>query len=414
MTSILRCLFSSRRKDTEMKYHIQACFNQFICTGAECEDTCCKGWHIPIDPKSYRKYLQVKGAFRGRLFWGIKHKDRCFRMKGRACAFLNKEGFCDIYKELGRKGMCKSCREYPRHREDYGPLQEVMLSLSCPEAARLILTDQTQGMWKEKERIVIAKRQRKKEWDEPAADLMEDLEELRRTMVCLIKDRSVEWRQRLAMLLALAHDFQRHWNKIRKAGYPYSEQRRRQWGKKLSRRYLSRTAAGRFARRLEQLRCSEAEREIRMAAWMRLVQEMEPVLAGWWYHSDRMCNSLYHQRSIKEYQVLCRQFEEEAAGLEQEWENLAMYFVNTYILGAVYDGDVYGKAKLAVFGTFVIREWCLFRYGVKGRFDRAELVKAAYRYSRETENSERNLDFLEEQLTQNPLFGLEEMLKAII
>lgn len=397
-----------------MRYHIQACFNDFVCTGAECEDTCCKGWQIRIDKKSYCNYLRVDGAFGNRLFREIDHRRRCFRMKGRACAFLNQEGFCDIYKELGREGMCRGCREYPRHREDYGELQEVMLSLSCPEAARMILRDETQGMWREKERPAEVKRQRPGTESQPEKNVLEDLEELRRTMVCLIKDRSVEWRQRLAMLLALAHDFQRHWKRIREAEYPYPEQRRRQWGKRLSRRYLSREAAGQFARQTEHLQGLIAERRIRMAAWMRLMQRMEPVLPGWEQKLGRMCSYLYHRLSDEEYQQLCEQFEREAAGLEQEWENLVLYFVNTYVLGAVYDGDVYGKAKLAVFGTMIIREWCLFRYGVKGCISREELKGAAYRYSREAENSDRNLDMLEEEFEKNPMFGLREILRVVV
>ena len=35
--------------------------------------------------------------------------------------------------------MCRTCRIYPRHQESYGDLAEVSLSLSCPEAARLVL-----------------------------------------------------------------------------------------------------------------------------------------------------------------------------------------------------------------------------------------------------------------------------------
>lgn len=69
--------------------------------------------------------------------------------------------------------------------------------------------------------------------------------------------------------------------------------------------------------------------------------------------------------------------------------------------------------KLAVFGTRIIREWCLFRYGTSGKINREELAGAAYRYSREVENCDENLDLLEEELGQNPLFGLEEMLKGI-
>ena len=70
------------------------------------------------------------------------------------------------------------------------------------------------------------------------------------------------------------------------------------------------------------------------------MREMEPVLNDWKEQWDRICSSLYHQRSIKEYQAFCQQFERASADLEQEWENLAIYFVNTYMLGAVYDEDV--------------------------------------------------------------------------
>ncbi len=37
-----------------MKYRIPVYYNQFVCLGAECRDTCCKGWKIGIDEESYR------------------------------------------------------------------------------------------------------------------------------------------------------------------------------------------------------------------------------------------------------------------------------------------------------------------------------------------------------------------------
>ncbi len=50
-----------------MEYGIQKCLDGFICIGAECEDTCCKGWKIGIDKDSYRAYRREKGAFGYRL-----------------------------------------------------------------------------------------------------------------------------------------------------------------------------------------------------------------------------------------------------------------------------------------------------------------------------------------------------------
>ena len=83
------------------------------------------------------------------------------------------------------------------------------------------------------------------------------------------------------------------------------------------------------------------------------------------------------------------------------------------MLGAMYDGDVYGKGRLTVFSLTVIREWCLFLYGRRGRCSREELVKVAYEYSRQVENSDKNLEFLEGQFEKNRLFGLKEMMAVL-
>lgn len=180
----------------------------------------------------------------------------------------------------------------------------------------------------------------------------------------------------------------------------------------VSERYLAWGAAERFQKKLRRIRGmgSPGERMIRMAAWMRLMKDMEPVLPGWSGKLEKMCRALYHKRGVKEYSRLLENFHRQAAALEKEWENLTLYFINTCLLGAVYDGDVYGKVQFAVFGVLMIREWCLFRYGVCGRITKKELAEAAYRYSRQVENSENNLQFLEREFLRNRLFGLEEMM----
>jgi lysine-N-methylase len=50
------------------------------------------------------------------------------------------DGLCRIQAELGHDALCKTCREFPRLTHDYGDFIECGLELSCPEAARLILT----------------------------------------------------------------------------------------------------------------------------------------------------------------------------------------------------------------------------------------------------------------------------------
>jgi hypothetical protein len=49
------------------------------------------------------------------------------------------DGLCRIQAEMGHDALCKTCREFPRLRHDYGDFIELGLELSCPEAARLLL-----------------------------------------------------------------------------------------------------------------------------------------------------------------------------------------------------------------------------------------------------------------------------------
>src|ERR1700721_2586267 len=37
------------------------CFDRFRCTGADCEDTCCAGWGLPVDQETYEKYQNLPG-----------------------------------------------------------------------------------------------------------------------------------------------------------------------------------------------------------------------------------------------------------------------------------------------------------------------------------------------------------------
>ena len=69
-----------------------------------------------------------------------KREEGAFRQYEKRCAFLNEENLCDLYIEGNGSGMfCKTCRLYPRHVEEFEGLREISLSLSCPEAANLIL-----------------------------------------------------------------------------------------------------------------------------------------------------------------------------------------------------------------------------------------------------------------------------------
>jgi lysine-N-methylase len=65
--------------------------------------------------------------------------EACFQLEGDKCPFLQPNGLCQVHIQLGEEATGLICRTHPRFSYDYGPVREVGLCASCPEAARLVL-----------------------------------------------------------------------------------------------------------------------------------------------------------------------------------------------------------------------------------------------------------------------------------
>lgn len=124
-----------------MKVRVPNYFNEFKCIASECEDTCCAGWEIVIDDETHKRYEKVEGEFGEILRSKIVKSDgeNIFLLNNGNCSFLNEKKMCEIYINLGEDNLCYTCQQFPRYTEEFLDLKEVGLSLSCPEAARIIL-----------------------------------------------------------------------------------------------------------------------------------------------------------------------------------------------------------------------------------------------------------------------------------
>ncbi|MGD0358665.1 MAG: flagellin lysine-N-methylase [Terracidiphilus sp.] len=121
----------------------------FRCISSACEDTCCQGWAVPIDQAAYEMYQKLPAnplrtlidASILRVLEGAK--PACFakiRMNSaNRCPLLTPNLLCRIQAELGEEFLSHSCATYPRIIHSIGGIQEIALTLSCPEAARLVL-----------------------------------------------------------------------------------------------------------------------------------------------------------------------------------------------------------------------------------------------------------------------------------
>lgn len=361
-----------------MEYTIPDYYKKFSCIGRKCEDTCCAGWSIVIDEKSLGKYRRFPGMFGNRLFNSIDWKEGTFLQRQRRCAFLNDENLCDIYLEAGKDKLCRTCRTYPRHIEEYEDAREISLSLSCPEAARIILGN------KETVKFVRKTRERKPEEYEYFDYLLyTKLLDVRELMIRIAQNREMDIRVRMSMILSLAHDMQKRINRGELFGVD-----------ELLERYGRENASLRFGQVLRKKVKPEA---VSSAKYLRILYLLEVLREEW----------TEYLRQAEKRMGLKQEKAVDAVVLEQ----ILVYFLFVYFPGAVYDERPFEKAKLAVYSTMMIMELLQTK---EHELDLAVMVDVAHRYAREIEHSDKNLHILEKEFVHNPIFGLESMLKWIM
>ena len=119
-----------------------AYFDKFTCIAAACPDSCCKEWDVQVDADTAALYRSLPGALGDRLRQVLRDEDgeTVMTIEAGRCPMWRPDGLCRIQAELGHDALCHTCREFPRLTHDYGDFVEKGLELSCPEAARLILS----------------------------------------------------------------------------------------------------------------------------------------------------------------------------------------------------------------------------------------------------------------------------------
>ena len=118
-------------------------YDRFRCVAGDCPDSCCKEWAVAVDEASAEYYRGLPGELGDALRSCLREEDGDTVLsltESRRCPMWRADGLCRIQAELGEAALCRTCSQFPRLRHDYGDFAELGLELSCPEAARLILT----------------------------------------------------------------------------------------------------------------------------------------------------------------------------------------------------------------------------------------------------------------------------------
>lgn len=112
--------------------------DRFRCVAAACEDTCCRGWNVAVDPATLARWEAALGPARVAATVDVERR-RLRLLPDGDCAQLDGDRLCGLHRELGEDALPDTCALFPRVLQQAGDHREATASLACPEIARLSL-----------------------------------------------------------------------------------------------------------------------------------------------------------------------------------------------------------------------------------------------------------------------------------
>lgn len=321
-----------------IKVFVPTYFDKFRCVADKCPDTCCIGWEVDIDLETTEKYSTLDGVLGDKIKKHLTCDEtgcNIFTLcEGDRCPFLNKSNLCEIQLGEGEEFLSKTCTLFPRFFDDFGTVREMGLGFGCPEAARIMLSDEDPLSLEFYGEIA----DENTEIDE---DFLTGLLALRAEFFTVLEREELSFKEKLEAVLCLARDFQK-----RLDGDDFADE----------------TQNRSFDDCLTVLENMEYISDERKEFVQRLKTKKLPENTSEIYRSD--------------------------------FGKLMEYYIFRYLLKAVYDYDVLTKVKYGVFACIVISR----AYSCFETLDFETRVKIMYSYSKEVEYSDVNMDMLDEIL----------------
>lgn len=383
-----------------MKIRVPEYFKEFKCIASECEDTCCAGWGIVIDDDTYKKYKNVKGSFGERLKDEIVHDggENIFVLKGNNCPFLNEDKLCDIYNELGEEGLCYTCRQYPRYTEEFGSLREVGISLSCPEAARIILRDSKKAMFELEEND-----EQVTSYNDINAKLYIELMQCRNIIFNILQDRSFNLNERSSIVLYFAKEIQ---DKIDNSEISTINNVRKKYSDKEFIKELINTFE-KFKNKSDYKYNSMYEYFNTFKSLKHITPndplELNSAIRYFWQSEDDKEIYLYKHKEFDKY------YEKNM----YKFENILVYFIFRYFMKGIFDYDISAKVKTAIVSYIMIKELCIVRFTEEGELTDSDIVDISHMYSKDIEHLEENIESLAELFETNKVFDIENFITIL-
>ena len=366
-------------------------FEKFECIADRCEATCCAGWQIVIDEAACERYRSEPGEYGAVLRERIDWEESVFKQGcGRRCAFLKENNLCEMYERLGEDSLCFTCTNYPRRIEEFENLREITLMVSCPEVAKILLEQKDPVRFTEEE--IDGEEEVFEDFD---LFYFSNLEDARKIMISLLQNRELSVAVRVALVRKMAEEMQEiiEESDLFNLADVFDT-------------YEDEDSLRKIVRDTEQelkVFYEDKENGFRYSKGVfERLYELEFLSEEWESNLDRCKQTLYGE-GIEAYYELQKRFQEYCAqecfagvSMDVILEQLAVYFVFAYFCGAVYDDNVIGKIRMAVDSITVLHEMFAVKWAEQdGCLSAKDIQKIVYRYSRELEHSDVNLEVMQ-------------------
>ena len=384
-----------------MKIRVPKYLNKFKCIADKCEDTCCAGWEIVIDEETYDYYENLSGSFGERLRSEIVNdgEDNIFVLKNGNCAFLNENKLCDIYNELGEDGLCYTCKKYPRYIEEFGSLREIGISLSCPEAARIMLGDSNKVEFElsENDEFITS-------YNDIDAMLFIELMQCRSIIFNILQNRNIDLNIRASIILNFGKEIQ---DKI--DGEDLATL------KAIKERYMDKNFINNTINDLDKNINDKEEWYNDIEGYLNVFKSLKHINESDPLGLDKM---LYYIEGNSEkrkiYLDKYKEFNSFYKDNMYKFENILVYFMFRYFMKAVFDYDVAAKIKTAVVSYLMIKQLCVVRWIESGDFNDEDIVDISHTYSKDIEHLEENIDTLAESFKTNSVFKEDRIINMLM
>ena len=261
-------------------------------------------------------------------------------------------------------------------------VRETTLSVSCPEVAKILMNRMEPVTF-------ISKEEGEEEiYDDFDPFLYSMLLDLRDTMISILQNRTMSVDVRAGLIYGMARDVQRRVN--RQEIFACQE---------VIEKYQKESAKAFVEKQIDRNKSEKEDLYMFRRVMLEQLHELELLKEDWYVQLVETKQRIFKD-GAECYSDIAKEFKNWIEENNQPWEiqkeQLLVYFIFTYLCGAVYDGQVLAKVQMALISVGILEDMMMARW-IRNDYmlDTEDVIELVYRYSREVEHSDINLKRME-------------------